>query len=459
MTVCNSTVRRASLPALAETASEGIGAIEEQARGGPRRASHAATVRRLSDRLVQAQRPLRILDAVQWGDEVERGFFARGARELPCVTQSSYLARPLSFDPNHKRQELLALDRDVRRCLGKQDAAGKILLRTCAEYRAAIALLEARGTPAFGALSRELYGSATDRLLGSGPTLAGMARQVACLLGPASPPCPAELPTLSAADTVGALAGRLADYFGGPHAVRVRLSDGIVADAAAGSDYIKIRSDARFTVREVRLLEVHEGWAHLGTTLNGQAQPVCTFLSKGPPSATPTQEGLAVLTELLAFASCPSRLRRLLNRVEGVARAEAGATFLDVFQFFREQGLGERESYQHTMRIFRGSLPEGAGPFTKDLCYVKGLVLVGNYLRLALSRGQTSLIPLLFCGKTNLADMKALAHLVEEGLILPPRYLPPPFADLQGLSAWLGCGGLFGALCSRRVEGALSKLV
>ena len=55
---------------------------------------------------------------------------------------------------------------------------------------------------------------------------------------------------------------------------------------------------------DLRLLEVHEGWVHLGTTLNGQSQPVCTFLSKGPPSSTLTQEGLAVLTEVFAFASC-----------------------------------------------------------------------------------------------------------------------------------------------------------
>ena len=97
-------------------------------------------------------------------------------------------------------------------------------------------------------------------------------------------------------------------YFHEQGAVRVRLSDGIVADSAAGSDYIKIRSDARFTEREVRLLEVHEGWVHLGTTLSGQNQPVCTFLSKGPPSSTITQEGLAVLMEILAFASHPGRV-------------------------------------------------------------------------------------------------------------------------------------------------------
>src|SRR5207302_5751496 len=128
--------------------------------------------------------------------------------------------------------------------------------------------------------------------------------------------------SINAPQAVDLLSTRLSDYFGDRALVRVQIADGLTADAAAGCDYLKIRGDARFTPREVRLLEVHEGWVHLGTTLNGQLQPVCTFLSKGPPCSTMTQEGLAVLTEILAFASHPGRVRRLTNRIEGVALAE-----------------------------------------------------------------------------------------------------------------------------------------
>src|SRR5207253_1401164 len=219
-------------------------------------------------------------------------------------------------------------------------------------------------------------------------------------------------------------------------AVRVQVAEDLAADAAAGCDYLKIREDARFSLREVRLLEVHEGWVHLGTTLNGQAQPICTFLSKGPPSTTTTQEGLAVLTEVFAFASHPGRVRRLSNRIEGVALAEAGATFLDVFRHFQGEGYDPRESYAHTMRIFRGSLPEGCGPFTKDLCYSKGFVLIYNYIRLAVSRGVIGRVPLLFCGKTTLCDIKTLSQMVDEVLVTPPRFLPPHFADAHALCAW-----------------------
>src|SRR5262249_46082719 len=140
--------------------------------------------------------------------------------------------------------------------------------------------------------------------------------------------------TLDAGQAVLSLATRLQNHFGDDAAVRVKLSDGIVADAAAGSDYIKLRPDARFTGRQVRLLEVHEGWVHLGTPPTGRPQPVSPLLSKAPPSSTITQEGLAVITEIFAFASHPGRVRRLTNRIEGVAMAEGGANFLEVYRHF-----------------------------------------------------------------------------------------------------------------------------
>jgi uncharacterized protein (TIGR02421 family) len=415
---------------------------------------YEATIRSLSDRLVEAQRPVRILDAIKWDDSVERAFFAAGARQLPPVTADYYAARPLPFDPDAKRQELRALERDLVRRLGKYNPAGQIMTRMCQEYREVVDLLAARGTPQFSAISERLYGSAADSFHAGDPSLADLGRVMADILDNLARDSVIahEAPTLDAAETVRTLSERLADYFQGEGAVRVRLSDGIVADAAAGCDYIKVRGDARFSPREVRLLEVHEGWAHLGTTLNGQRQPVCTFLSKGPPSSTVTQEGLAVLTEVFAFASHPERVRRLTHRIEGVALAEAGANFLDVYRFFLQEGYERREAYQHSARVFRGSLPAGCGPFTKDLCYSRGFVQVYTFMRLAARRGLVRRVPLLFCGKTHLGDVKTLAQLVEEGLVEPPRFVPPPFADLHALCAWLCYANLLTGLNPARVE-------
>jgi uncharacterized protein (TIGR02421 family) len=445
----------ASLPSPAEQLPDSAGERTPATSPPPRSlTTYESLVRSLSDRLVEAQRPIRILDAIKWDDEVERAFFAGGARALPPVGPDYYRRRPLPFDPESKREEFRSLERDVRRRLGPYNPAGRIMARMCAEYREVIDLLVHRGTPAFGLISERLYGGSADSFHAGDPNLADLGRMMSQTLANLSGDgaLDAGEPTLTAPEVVRLLASRLGGFFGDRAGFRVRLSDGIVADAAAGSDYIKVRGDARFTPREVRLLEVHEGWVHLGTTLNGQAQPVCTFLGKGPPSSTMTQEGLAVLTEVLAFASHPGRLRRLAHRIEGVALAESGADFLDVYRFFLDQGYGPRESYQHSSRIFRGSLPAGCGPFTKDLCYNKGFVLVCNYLRAAVRRGMVGRVPLLFCGKTNLDDARTLAQLVEEGLVAPPRYLPPPFADLHALSAWLCYANFLGCLSPERID-------
>jgi uncharacterized protein (TIGR02421 family) len=415
--------------------------------------SYQTMIRTLSDRLVEAQRPIRILDAIKWDDEVERRFFEQGAKELPAVTRQYYESRPLPFDPERKLLELHEIERDIRRQLGEFNPPGQIMSRMIREYEQVVEMLVARGTPRFAAVAEELYGSASDSFHAGDPNLADLGHMMSAILDNLSHEAifGHEPATLNASQVVEQLTRRLSGYFqDSAEQIRVQLSDGIVADSAAGSNYIKIRADARFTEREVRLLEVHEGWVHLGTTLNGMNQPVCTFLSKGPPSSTVTQEGLAVITEIFSFASHPGRVRRLTDRIHGIAMAESGANFLEVYRYFLDEGYTPPESYAQTMRVFRGSLPEGCGPFTKDLCYSKGFVLIFSYIRLAVSRGQVRRIPLLFCGKTTLADLKVLDQLIEAGLVVPPRFVPPAFADLNALTSWMCYSNFLNQLSMQR---------
>ena len=91
-------------------------------------------------------------------------------------------------------------------------------------------------------------------------------------------------------------------------------------------------------------------------------------------------------------------------------------------------------------------------PFTKDLTYIKGFVLTYNFMRLAVSKGKPDRIPLLFCGKTMIEDMKVLVDLVEEGTVIPPRFLPPQFTDLMGLSAWLSFSRFMASMNFRQLE-------
>jgi len=73
--------------------------------------------------------------------------------------------------------------------------------------------------------------------------------------------------------------------------------------------------------------------------------------------------------------------------------------------------------------------------------------------------GKLQQIPLLFCGKTTLEDMRTLGQLVEEGLVVPPRYLPEPFADLNALSAWMCFSGFLTNLSLDRIEADYANIL
>lgn len=398
------------------------------------------TIRDLSNRLVDLQRPIRVLDAIKWDASVQKAFFASQFKELPPIDVNYYQRQPLSYDPHKKIQEFLDFELEVQKRLGKISGLSLLLQRMSREYRDVIRLLQARGTPEFGSISRALYGSSDDAFYVDGPTN----KDMAALLSTALPKLkeqtqgPQDVKRYNSEEAVQILKERFADYFNDPaEPVRVEISDTIIADASAGAEAVKLRSDAIFSDRDLRVLEVHEGWVHLGTTLNGLNQPICTFLSKGPPSSTITQEGLAVITEVFTFSMYPARLQRLTDRILAISMAESGANFIEVFNFYRERGHVEEESYALAVRVFRGSLPEGGTPFTKDLVYSRGFVLIYNYIRLSIQCGVLNYIPLLFLGKTTLEDLPLMDDLIEHGFIKPPKYMPPQFRDLASLSSWM----------------------
>lgn len=414
--------------------------------------TYLTEVKTLSDRIVKAQQPIRILDAIKWDDSIKQAFLGGGCKALPKVDAEYYQKRPLGFDPSEKKREFHEIERDLVRKLGQLNPLSVIMRRICREYQDVVYMLEARGTETFSNISQELYGSSQDVFHVGDPTIADLGSmmeetltqllQLDFLME--------EPKTIKAAEAVDILNEKIENLFPGD-GLRAMLSDGIVSDAAAGTDYVKLRADALFNMRDLRVLEVHEIWVHLGTTLNGMAQPYCTFLGKGPPSATITQEGLAVLMEILTFSSTPNRLMTLINRVRAITLAEEGADFMDIFAFFRSKGLDEEDSYTLSSRVFRGCSTTGM-PFTKDLTYIKGFVLTYNFIRLAVSKGKPDRIPLLFCGKTMIEDMKVLSDLVEEGTVAPPHFLPPQFRDLMGLSAWMSFSRFMTSLSFKQLE-------
>lgn len=389
----------------------------------------------LSLLLNQAQKPIQVLDAVKWNDGVESQIIKGNFKEMPKI---NYQDRPLKYDPDKKLQEFKELRLKITKELGANDPIASILIRNCLQYEDVVRMLMNRGKTEFYDYSKKLYGSPTE-LMNDGKTkLSDLANIMNSLLESLDELTLGEAyeKNMTAEDVVRELTNRLGVYFQGEN-IKIKLADGIVSDASAGSDYIKIKSGVMFSKRDLDIFEVHEGWVHLGTTLNGINQPYAKWLSKGPPCSTITQEGLAVTMELFNFAMFPRRAKRLNNRLMACEMAESGANLLEVIEFFREKGQGDQQAISNAGRIFRGASLEGGSPFTKDIAYLKGFVMIYNFMRTTIKEGRAELIPFLFAGKATLEDLPVLYDYHKEGVIALPKYLPPQIRDLNGLAIWM----------------------
>jgi uncharacterized protein (TIGR02421 family) len=234
--------------------------------------------------------------------------------------------------------------------------------------------------------------------------------------------------------------------------IEVKLSDGIVADAAAGSDVIKIKHGARFSRKDIDIFEVHEGYVHVATSLNGKAQKTAKFLAKGPPRCVATQEGLAILMEILTFSTYPLRARTINDRILGIDRAEKGGDFLDIYQFYLSENYSENEAFRNAVRVFRGGCVEGGVPFTKDLSYCRGFIENYNFIRTAIRKGRPEIIPFLFAGKLRVSDVPLLYQKSLEGIVDAPVLMPAQFEDLNGLAVWMSFSNFFNVIDLRKVS-------
>jgi uncharacterized protein (TIGR02421 family) len=414
---------------------------------GPWR-SYKELVSQLAARIVDAQRPIRVLNAIRWEPPVWEAFAKSRFREMPKVDQAFYEKVELGFDPKSKAAEFEEIARDIDRELGETDAIGDIMLHTALQYRDVVRMLEARGTPNFYAYSRKLYGSPKDKFPDGQMSVRDLGHVLYGILTNADDSTfgvQSSERTLSAQVAAQQLNERFNSYFGDA-GVSVELDDGILSDAAAGGDRVKVRTQAMFSPRDIDILEVHEGWVHVATSLNGQQQGVARWLAKGPPRTTTVQEGLAALLEIFTFRTYPRRARRLNDRVIAVDKAEDGASFIEVFDWFRTEGYDEEECFANTRRIFRGGVIEGGAPFTKDSCYCKGIVLNYAFIRSAFLHNRADLIPYLFVGKVAHEDVPVLARRVADGVVRPPKFLPPMFKDLNGLAIWMAYSTFFSKL-------------
>jgi uncharacterized protein (TIGR02421 family) len=375
-------------------------------------------LRRLSDEIVRAQRPIRVLRAINWDPHVHERFFKQGAKELPRPEYP-----PLGFVPKDKVKEL----RGIRKQIRGRNPVEELLRRRCDEFIGIAEMLASRGTRRFYEISRRIYGDPRDRFPDHNVDNLAIARMWA-----SRPRARDEELVYSAEVAAKKVAEICNPLLGGNVEVVVRTR--LTANAAAGATRITLRKNARFSERQVHALAHHEGLWHVLTSLNGQRQPVLTVLGVGLPRFTESQEGGGIVSEFLTGFITDERYIELGERTIAIDMAARGADFLEVYRYLLARFPPEKAALM-SERVFRGGVLEGGAPFTKDAAYQRGYCRTFNFLRAALEQRDVDLVRAFLAGKMSVDDAELVRDLVEEGICAPPVYLPEWFIDIDRLNA------------------------
>ena len=386
---------------------------------------HADDARELLERVSRALTSLKskgnLLEDIAWSRDVEEKFFAAKCGRLPEPVYA--------IDHDALEDETVRLERLARSIEG--DEPIPTYLRSA--VRSAVdrnRLLVSVGTKTFGDVSREIYGGARTTSWGDphgthSPRNVELADHLFARLrlhgwDEAKDRTPKK-------HTAAQLAAELSERIRAHRPkidIDVLLDDRCTSKAIAGMTRVRIRTDAMFEPWEAEGLFVHEVETHAFTAQNGASQALAPFLKSGGPRTTPTQEGLAVFAELHHRALATPRLERLAVRVKMVEMAEDGASFLDVFRWLTGRGASQRDAYLDVVRIYRGGLVAGGAPFTKDACYLAGLLHVYAFLSTFVRAGFRDEVEMLVAGRIALDDVIALAELRNMGLLARPKHRP-----------------------------------
>src|SRR5512137_2189123 len=377
-----------------------------------------AYLRRISDQVIAAQRPIRLLRAINWGPAVHARFFRRKARELPRPTYE-----PLGFDADAKIAEL----RTIRRGIRGRNRIEELLRRRCDEYILMVRMLAARGTKRFYELSRRVYGDPRDRFPDHDVDNLAIAR-----LWASRPRARDEEQKFSAEEAAARITEICNPLLGGH--VRVTVRRRLTANAAAGATRVTLRKGARFSERQVRALAHHEGLWHVLTSMNGYRQPVLPVLGVGLPRSYESQEGGGIVSEYVTGNITDERFIELGERTIAIDMAARGADFLEVYRYLLARFPAEKAALL-SERVFRGGVVTGGAPFTKDAAYQRGYCRTFNFIRAALERRDTDLVRAFLAGKMSVDDAEWVRDLIDEGICVGPVFLPEWFIDVDRLNA------------------------
>ena len=397
------------------------------------------------------QKKTNLLEEIAWDKSVEAAFFDGGAEHIPEVS--------VAIDRD-------ALDRDnaeLARVEVSIEGDEPIPVWLRAVVHSVIdknRLLLASGTKEFGKISLEIYGGARSTFFDLPLRNIDLAEHLLERLSVHGWDEAEDLreKPMDAQTFADELASRI-DKHRPTIKCEVVLDDRCSAKAIAGMTKVRVRPEATFFKWEADGLFCHEIETHAFTAHNGALQEHAPFLKSGGPRTTPTQEGLAVFSELYNRSLATPRLERLAVRVKLVEMAEDGASFLDLYRFLLERGSTTHDAFLDASRICRGGMAAGGSPFTKDACYLAGLLHVHAFLAAFVRGGFRDETELLLCGRIALEDVSALASLRSMGLLTRPVHRPRWLARWNTLLPYFSFSSFMDGIELATVEARYRELI
>jgi uncharacterized protein (TIGR02421 family) len=288
-------------------------------------------IQKLDDALVHASKKIKVLNTLAWPIGVEEKFlegWRRGNPQLPEI----------HIPPPDVNGSIKKLDAIVQQCK-QDDPVEKYLAETALSYANAGRMLMHVGTPEFTEYSTRIYGRPDTVYKLQGLTAVDGAKffleVTDKLIG--NPHIQPTETDISAEDFAGWLKSEVDEFF--QHdAVEVLVDQKLSSKALAGATRIRVRGSAVFSQLDKDQLLYHEAYVHTATQLNGRKQTNLKSLGLGAPRTTRTQEGIAVMAELITNSIDLTRLRRVALRVIAVKMALDGADFIELFKFFLDAG-------------------------------------------------------------------------------------------------------------------------
>lgn len=334
-------------------------------------------------------------------DDEKKKFFEeleKGNKYNPRFTYAprnpiySYFAITPSFETF--RREL----KEMMKTCGN-DSLGLLFEKRILDLFEKMDLMRSAGTENFSANSEEYYGKISKSLL-------SLAKEIV-----ATEP-PKEKKTISLDDAKKRIFEELK---------KRKLSHKIILRQTAGSSFsvdvekrvLYINKDEKFSENDLKRLVAHEIEAHVYRFENGALQPYKLFAQGASKENTETEEGLAVKIEELRGINIASQLKDYAGRVIAVnsaSKKDFFGTFQELKQYFSDE-----DAFRLALRAKRGTYQQdGKGAFTKDILYLRGKIVVENFLK-------EHKIENLYFGRYSVYDYPLVNDI--DGL-RKPKYLP-----------------------------------